>query len=526
MDSQDGNHKFHLRRLEVLDISKEHTFMKPVKRIHEGKDVPNFRISHGYTDIMIFVMQLNRAVCPRTTDATGNKNSVHTWTLDSPKVRISEPIKKLQDLLKRIDSIIDEVPPDTGPRRFGNISFRRFCEIFESRASVILDEFLPVDILSCGSSDVKAKDELLSYLLGGFGSAQRLDYGTGHELNFVAFLGCLWKLGFFRTDLEDDEQQRSIVLHIIEPYLKVIRRLILTYTLEPAGSHGVWGLDDHSFMPYIFGSAQYCPAISETESVPVEGSLVGSPSPGDVAKKETVERYRQSNMYFAAVGFINDVKTGPFWEHSPMLFDISGVQKGWAKINKGMLKMFDAEVLGKFPVVQHFPFGTLFRWDTNQEYLNEAMLHTRSHTSTQASICGGISATGNDKGAPTTRPAQESTKAPWASSSIPSRLTQEDTKVSNIPSQSIATTPAPWAISSGGMAPTRTAWEGSGTSSTGMLPPTTRAPWAAAGSNSSGARTSPPARAAWAEASGTNSTRSGGIDGEVATKTPWASKDK
>lgn len=39
-------------------------------------------------------------------------------------------------------------------------------------------------------------------------------------------------------------------------------------------------------------------------------------------------------MYFSAVGFIRDVKTGPFWEHSPMLFDISGIRAGWGKINK------------------------------------------------------------------------------------------------------------------------------------------------------------------------------------------------
>lgn len=117
-------------------------------------------------------------------------------------------------------------------------------------------------------------------------------------------------------------------------YLRVIRRLILTYTLEPAGSHGVWGLDDHSFVPYIFGSSQYCPAITDNEVMPVEGSLSGSPSPGDIAKKTIVDRERKHNMYFSAVGFINDVKTGPFWEHSPILFDISGVRSGWGKINK------------------------------------------------------------------------------------------------------------------------------------------------------------------------------------------------
>jgi serine/threonine-protein phosphatase 2A activator len=68
--------------------------------------------------------------------------------------------------------------------------------------------------------------------------------------------------------------------------------------------------------------------------MPVEGSLSGSPNPGDIARKAVVDRERKHNMYFSAVGFINDVKTGPFWEHSPILFDISGVRSGWGKINK------------------------------------------------------------------------------------------------------------------------------------------------------------------------------------------------
>ncbi len=45
-------------------------------------------------------------------------------------------------------------------------------------------------------------------------------------------------------------------LHIFTKYLSVVRRLLRTYMLEPAGSHGVWGLDDHHFVAYVWGSAQ------------------------------------------------------------------------------------------------------------------------------------------------------------------------------------------------------------------------------------------------------------------------------
>lgn len=318
--------------LVVLDKSQPHTFITPLKKINEGHDVPEFLTSRGYGDIMTFLLQLNRAMFPSYTQNL--KKDIQTYEQGSTNVIYKDTVKGLETLIEKLNKTIDEVPPDTGPRRFGNASFRKWYQTVEERTPNLLEHCLPSDVLSFSSStEVSARDELESYFLGSFGSAQRLDYGSGHELSFLAFLACIWKLG--GCDLSDpDNEARAIVLAVFSPYLSLVRRLIKTYTLEPAGSHGVWGLDDHSFIPYIFGSAQLGPPMSPGDQTPTEGSLANAPDPADVAKIAAVERERGKNMYFDAIGFIHDVKKGPFWEHSPMLYDISGIQAGWGKINK------------------------------------------------------------------------------------------------------------------------------------------------------------------------------------------------
>lgn len=203
------------RRLSILDPAKSLHFVKPVKRIHEGHDVPLFLTSRAYRDVGIFIMQLNIAMCPRKSSESGQ---VQVWQLSSPLV-LPGPVRKLQELLRCIDSIIEEAPPDTGPRRFGNVSFRKWYEILESRIKELLQTHLPKDVLDFNSEEgVSVLDELTPYLMGGFGSAQRLDYGTGHELSFLVFLGCIWKLGGFTQELPTDGAlERSIVLGLIEP---------------------------------------------------------------------------------------------------------------------------------------------------------------------------------------------------------------------------------------------------------------------------------------------------------------------
>uniref|UniRef100_A0A8B9KPZ8 Serine/threonine-protein phosphatase 2A activator n=1 Tax=Astyanax mexicanus TaxID=7994 RepID=A0A8B9KPZ8_ASTMX len=52
------------------------------------------------------------------------------------------------------------------------------------------------------------------------------------------------------------------------------------------------------------------------------------------------------------------MKTGPFAEHSNQLWNISAVPV-WSKVNQGLVRMYKAECLEKFPVIQHFKFGSL-----------------------------------------------------------------------------------------------------------------------------------------------------------------------
>lgn len=250
--------------------------------------------------------------------------------------------------------------------------------------------------------------------------------------------------------------------------MELIRKLILTYTLEPAGSHGVWGLDDHSFIPYIFGSTQLGPPIPDNNHatpVPTEGSLSTAPSPSLVTDKAVVRDVKDSNMYFSAIQFIYDVKKGPFWEHSPVLYDISGIKDGWGKINKGMLKMYAAEVLGKFPVVQHFPFGSLFVWekDPNAQHTSPTVHTQQQPTGVQSretpiARSMGTAAPWTRGAGPIVLPHMEastgmpSTRAPWASrqttvgqsTSLPPTATPRASRRQQ-PLQDAGHTAAPWA---------------------------------------------------------------------------------
>ena len=123
-----------------------------------------------------------------------------------------------------------------------------------------------------------------------------------------------------------------------------MRKIQKTYGLEPAGTHGVWSLDDYQFLVFYWGSAQ----LLEHKHI----------KPRSIRSDEILESFSDEYMYFDAIKFIKCVKTGPFGEHSPILDSVANVAT-WIKVNLGLMKMYKAEVLGKFPIMQHFLFGSL-----------------------------------------------------------------------------------------------------------------------------------------------------------------------
>ncbi|WOO76907.1 Serine/threonine-protein phosphatase 2A activator 1 [Vanrija pseudolonga] len=240
------------------------------------------------------------------------------------------PIGVLMRVLDALVALVDEVPPLEESQRFGNRAFRRYIALVEERLPALLDTEAADHPLP-----PHLRAQILPLLLNShaFGHPTRLDYGTGHELAFALALFCCVVSGW----VVGEEAQDELVLRVFPRYLDLVTKLQATYRLEPAGSHGVWGLDDYAFLPYLFGSAQ----------------LLGSDvTPAQALVNATSTSGPFNDLYTLSLHRITLFKRGAgFAEHSPLLHSLSTLPS-WVKPHGGLVKMYAAEVLGKRVVVQ------------------------------------------------------------------------------------------------------------------------------------------------------------------------------
>jgi serine/threonine-protein phosphatase 2A activator len=294
-------------------------YIRPSRRILSPEDHQLFLNSETCTLVEAFVF--------------GIADSVRDRAISSIKPsETPEAIHTIVRILDEAGQILDRCPPEDTGSRFGNPIFRTYLDE--------VDKALPTWHTQLGLSNDAQVGEISTYLFHSFGNKRRIDYGSGHELNFFLWLLCLNRLSLLPAHTFP-----ALALTVLPAYLALMRRIQSSYYLEPAGSHGVWGLDDYQFLPFLFGAAQllHHPYITPKS---IHNALVLEEAGGEF-------------LYLDQIAFVNSVKNveGLRW-HSPMLDDVSA-SKNWGKIEAGMRKMFRKEILEKLPVMQHFLFGSL-----------------------------------------------------------------------------------------------------------------------------------------------------------------------
>ncbi|KAA0197503.1 Serine/threonine-protein phosphatase 2A activator [Fasciolopsis buskii] len=276
------------------------------KRICNPQDVRTWTLSKAYHDVMSVIQMVSKYITSKPI------------TSDIPS---STAVSCICELLNHLNKKIDSFPAEEQPQRFGNRSYRLWSQWMSENSKELCRTML---FEKCGVTTSvienvpfeEVLDEVAGYFSESFGNSTRIDYGTGHELAFIAFLACLFKCGVLHAPNPSDSTVPNdyigIGLVIAPQYLDLVRRLQIYYRMEPAGSHGVWCLDDFQFVPFIWGSSQ----------------LIGHSQygPSSIPERQTAAEEKDRYLLFSCIDYIY-------------------------------------QVLGKFPVVQHFLFGQLLTMD-------------------------------------------------------------------------------------------------------------------------------------------------------------------
>ena len=182
---------------------EEHQYVTPQKRINDMGQLQKFQSSATCMDLAMFIVESQKAV--KTTRMT--------------ETELPERLQPMFAYIEKLDQWLDEIPPIEQPMRFGNKAFRTWLD----RIIQNVDEDLKAIMNAANPEFTQAERAVLEvkeYLIDSFGSYERIDYGTGHELNFYVFLYCMCKINVFNVN-----DYKPLINKIFQRYLILMRRL-------------------------------------------------------------------------------------------------------------------------------------------------------------------------------------------------------------------------------------------------------------------------------------------------------------
>lgn len=238
--------------------------------------------------------------------ATKAYAKIYKFILDIDKsIRTAEQTtsSRVAALLDSVDQIIANTALEDKRERFANPAVKNFHASLQS-----LETKVDTDV----------------YLKNAFGNAVRMDYGTGHELNFLCFLYTL-----VQQNLLEMHEVFSAMCH----YFRVVRNLIRKFNVEPAGSHGLWGLDDYQFLPFLLGSSELHNSACVLDNL-------------------------KTSCYKEAIDFIKETKGKggtPIEFIAPKLYSMRNLK--WTDVNVKLFRMYNEDVLRSEVVYQHFIYS-------------------------------------------------------------------------------------------------------------------------------------------------------------------------
>ena len=116
--------------------------------------------------------------------------------------------------------------------------------------------------------------------------------------------------------------------------------LILKYNIEPAGSLGIYAIDDYHFLPFLFGSAQ----------------LVGTNYKFDeLFMEKNINLIYAEALSFCVKHKCRIVET-PFSRHSRIIYELK--DKKWEEVNEIVHLMVMEKIFQRNVVMQHFKFSS------------------------------------------------------------------------------------------------------------------------------------------------------------------------